>query len=235
MAENSKNLGRQKAAKIAGMIFALIIITNIISMIFDPSSIHVEGDDIVTLQNIKENIHLYRIDAAYELIMYVSVVVLSYALYVVLKPVDENFALFALLARLVEAILGCLSVLVTLLLLLLVDGDKAQQIFGAEQLSGIVSLLLSAKWILVPIIWVFLALGSITFCVLFYRSRYIPRFISVFGIISYASAVVGAFLFILASFPMWMLLGMGAMLFELTIGLWLLIRGVKLPDTSGDI
>ena len=54
--------------------------------------------------------------------MFVSVVILSLALYVTLTPVNKNLALLALFWRLGEAILGGVAVLSSLIVLLLLNG-----------------------------------------------------------------------------------------------------------------
>ena len=94
---------QQKAARVAGLVYVLIIITNLLSLILVDSKIFVEGDTAATINNIMANELLFRIDAAYKIIMYASVVILSLALYSTLKPVSRDLALLGHSWRLGEA------------------------------------------------------------------------------------------------------------------------------------
>ncbi|GAH06899.1 unnamed protein product, partial [marine sediment metagenome] len=60
------------------------------------SKLIVPGNDAATFNNIMANEWLFRTIAAYDLLMIVSVVILSLALYVILKTVNKNLALLAL-------------------------------------------------------------------------------------------------------------------------------------------
>ncbi len=174
---------------------------------------------------------LFRIGSAYELIMYASVVILAWALYVILKPVNKNLALLALLWRLVEAILGCISVLSGLIVLQLLNGENYSAAFETEQLQALVRLFLDVQWAVVTILFVFISLGTIVFCYLFFKSKYIPRILAAFGIFSFLLALIGSFVNILVpNNTAMMIFGPPVALFEVAIGLWLLIKGVDVEQ-----
>jgi len=220
----------QKAARIAGLMYFLIIITSLLSMIFGPYKLIVEGNVAATFKNIMDNELLFRIGTIYDLIMFASVVILSVALYAVLKTVNRNLALLGLLWRLGEAILGCLSVLSSLIILQLLKGKGFSLIFEFGQVQTLVGLFLDVSSAAISMVMVFLSLGTIINCYLFFKSKYIPRILAAFGIFSFLLVLIWSFLNILipdfaetiqiVSSPM-------AILFEIVIGLWLLIKGVK--------
>lgn len=223
---------QQKAAKVAGLAYLLIIITSILSMIFGPFKLTVPGNAAATFNNILGNELLFRIGAAYDLIMFASVVILSVALYVVLKPVSKNLALLALLWRLGEAILGCLSVLSSLIVLQLLNGENYSTVFETEQLQALVGLFLSVSSAALSIVFVFLSLGSIVFCYLFFKSKYIPRLLAALGIFSFSLMLIGAFANILTPNNAFMVFSVPAILFELAIGSWLLFKGIKVIEPA---
>ena len=76
-------------------------------------------------------------------------------------------------------------------------------------------------------------LGGTIFFYLFYKSFYIPKILSIWGVLTYLSMIILSFIGLL--FPEYpdtieiALYGLGT-LFELTIGFWLLIKGVNLPQ-----
>lgn len=93
-------------ARVAGFLYILIIIIGVLNGIFIDSKLIVSGNDAVTANNIMANELLFRIGIAGVIILYASVIVLSWALYVILKTVNKNLALLAMLLRSGEAILG---------------------------------------------------------------------------------------------------------------------------------
>jgi len=225
---------QRKAARVAGLAYLLIIVTTMLLMVFGSTKLIVEGNDAATFSNFMANELLFRISAAFELIMYVSVVILSLALYVVLKTVNKNLALLALLWRLAEAIMGCLAVLSSVVISQLLNGENYSAVFEAEQLQALlVGLFLDVQSAAISILIVFFSLGTIVFCYLFFKSKYIPRILAVFGIFSLLLVLIKAFLVIL--FPnipamIQIVFHLPSGLFEVIIGLWLLIKGVNVEQ-----
>lgn len=89
-------------------------------------------------------------------------------------------------------------------------------------------LLLEVKKAIIPIVFVFLSLGTIVYCYLFFKSRYIPAWLSLFGLVSFSLLLVATLTDLVLPLENAMVFGVLAILFELMIGLWLMIKGVKL-------
>ncbi len=71
-------------ARVAGLSYLITIILGIFSVNFIASRLVVPGDDTATFSNIVANEMLFRVGIASEILMYVTVILLSLALYVVL-------------------------------------------------------------------------------------------------------------------------------------------------------
>ncbi len=93
---------------------------------FIAPSFFVAGDFEQSAQNIASNQDLYRKALALLLIGNLTIVMLGWTFYVVLRPVDRNLALFALLCRIAEAGVGSVGVLIrfTALENYLASGDE---------------------------------------------------------------------------------------------------------------
>jgi len=206
-----------------------------LSMVLVESRLVVPGDDAATFNNIMANELLFRIGVAQGLIMYPSVVILSLALYAILRTANRNLALLALLCRLGEAILGGLSVLGSLVALLLLNGEDYSAAFETEQLQALVGLFLDVGSAALPIVFVFLSLGSIVFCYLFFQTRYVPRVLAALGVFSYLLSLIWSFVSILLpDHASLMVFGAPAILFEVVFGFWLMIKGANIqPSRSG--
>jgi len=230
MVNHTADISQHKAAKVAGLAYFLIIITSILSMIFGPYKLIVEGDVAKTINNITNNMLLFRIGVVYDIIMFSSVIILAVALYATLKPVNKNLGLLALSWRLAEAILGCLTALCSLIILLLLNGEAYSNVFGAEQLQTIVGLFLDISSAALSIVFIFLSLGTIIFCYLFLKARYIPRILALWGIFSFLLMLICTFISILLPQYASIVEMVGyppAIIFEVTIGIWLFFKGIN--------
>ena len=219
-----------KAAKIAGWAYLLIILTSILTMIFGPYKLTVKGDIAATINNIMANETLFRIGAVYDLLMFASVIILALALYVTLKPVNKELAFLAMLWRFAEAIIGCLMVLSSLMVLVLLNGENYSAAFEAEQLQALVGVFLDAGPTALSLLFVFISLGTIVNCYLFYKSQYIPRILAALGIAVFSLVLVAALATIVmpsSAATIDMVAKALGTLWEIAIGLWLIIKGVS--------
>jgi hypothetical protein len=228
MAETSTETSPHVYAKVAGIAYIVIILLGIFSVSYIDNNIVVPGNDATTVNNIMANELRFRISALSEIAMYVLVVLLSLALYVILKSVNKNLALLALLWRLGESIIGgsvtVLSGLVPLLLL------KHGAAFETEKLQSLIGLFLSVRNAGLDVVLIFIGVGGTLFCYLFFKSKYIPRIISAWGMFTYLSMLILAMTSILVpnlSETIKMFFYAPGGLFEIIIGLWLLVKGIN--------
>ena len=218
-------------ARVAGLAYIVVILLGIFSVSYIDSYIIVPGNDASTLNNIITNEFRFRIGVVSEIVMYVLVVLLSLTLYVVLKSVDKNLALLALLMRLGEAIIGgsvvVLSGFVPLLLL------KHEAAFEAQQLQSLVGLFLDVRNVGLDVVLIFIGTGGTLFLYLFFKSKYIPRILSIWGMFTYLSMLILAITSMLVtdlSETIKMAFFAPGGLFEIVIGLWLLTKGVNVES-----
>ncbi len=218
-------------ARVAGLAYVVVIMLGIFSVSYIDSNILVPGNDAATVDNIMNNELRFRISIASEIIMYALVVLLSHALYVILKTVNRNLALLALLWRIGEAIIGGgVTVLTGLIPLLLLNGEAA---FEQDQLQALVGLFLQLRGAGLDVVLIFIGMGGTVFCYLFVTSKYIPRILAVWGMITYLSMLILALISILSpNFPesAKMFFYAPGGLFEIIIGLWLLFKGVNIQQ-----
>ena len=215
-------------ARAAGLAYIVVILLGIFSVSYIDTNIVVPGNDAATVNNFMTNELRFRISVLSEIVMYVLVVLLSLSLYVILKSVNKNLALLALLWRLGEAITGgsvaVLSGFIPLLLL------KYEVTFETEQSQSLVGLFLGVRNAGLDVVLIFIGVGGTLFCYLFFKSKYIPRILSVWGMFTYLSMLILAMTSILVrnlSETIKMAFYAPGGLFEIVIGLWLLFKGIN--------
>lgn len=221
------NTSQPIAVKVAGSAYVLIIILSMLKLIFVGNLI-VRGNDAATTNNIMTNELLFRIGVANDIIVFVLVVLLSLALYVILKTVNQNLALLALFMRFGEGIIGgVVTVLGGLIPLLLLNGEA---VFETEQLQALVGLFLDVQTAGLNVVMIFMGLGGTVFCYLFFKSKCIPRILAAWGILTYLTMLIFSFVnILLPNLPemIAIVLYTPGALFEVIIGLWLLFKGVN--------
>src|SRR5574341_185827 len=93
---------QQTAAKIVGFLYLFLMVTGIFAEFYARGSLLVPGDAAQTARNIAASERLFRIGIVGDLITFVGDVVLLWALYGVLKPVNTSVALLAAFLRVAE-------------------------------------------------------------------------------------------------------------------------------------
>lgn len=222
-------------ARIAGFAYLLLIV---LYMGGQSLISHVEGtgDFAQRLQHIAGGQLLYRVGLVLELLASLLTVWLAYALYVVLRPVNERLAHMALYWRLGEAFSGLLT-FTSFAVLSLQSNPKYLQSLGMVQMEAIVDLARSADFASFNITTLFFSIGSTLFFCLFLQTRYIPRALSAFGV--FASLVtlftsLGDLIF--PAYADVIQFGWVPMFIsEIVTGIWLLACGVRVefpPDRN---
>jgi Domain of unknown function (DUF4386) len=223
----------KKITKIAGLMFLLAFIIPSLNWAFVLSIFNVPENSIASANNILANEVLFRIGITIELIMSIGLIVLGLALYLILKHVNKEFALLALILKLAEATTVISIIFISFAALQFLNIDSNFTGIEQNQLLFPSGVLLNAHTALYAIPMTFLGIDMMIFSYLFYKSNYIPKILAAFGILSFALIFIHAIMFLItpdfATIPLnqiifWAPSG----LFEITIGLWLLIEGIKI-------
>ena len=161
--------------------------------------------------------------ALLELINGVAYVGIAVLMFPILKQRFESMALGYVGFRVIEFVMQTLSDLSPLSLLAL-SGEFVRA--GAPEASSFLtlgSLLLAERYWAFQMVSITLVLGALLFYTMLYRSKLIPRFISIWGLVGAAVVLVNALLdmFGIPSGN----LGVVMLLNELFLGVWLIVKG----------
>lgn len=223
--------------KVAGLTYLIIIVIGVLHSVFIDTRLIILEDINLTISNIVANEFLFRFGLVSILILYIIVIILSVSLYLILKSVNKNLALLAMVFRIGEALLGVTTVYFGFGILGLLHGQFNMLPIENAQLTVMVGALLDAQSSGLYMVLMLVGIGGTIFLYLFYRSSSIPVIISAWGIFTYISMIILSFLSILLpalpDIVEIVLFGSGT-LFELTIGFWLLIKGVDFHQLSSN-
>ena len=236
MTKDTIDISKRKTVIVAGFMFLVSFLVPLLNWVFVTSKFIVVDKVINTAHNILSNEVLFRIGIVNELITSVVAVVLALALYVLLKPVNKNIALLALFLKLSEAILLAVIVLSDFIALLILKGQAALALSEPERMLALVGLFLNMRMSVSSIPMVFLGLNLMLFLYLLFKSKYVPSILAGFGILSYALIFIYVLLTILSpNYAAIMLIQSicwaPSCIFEVVIGLWFLLKGIKDQST----
>lgn len=220
-------------ARVAGFMFLFVLAAYLFALLTQ-SSIRGSGNLPDMSRRILAAEHLYRIALSSEAIAAFSTVILAFALYVTLEPVEKRLAQIALFCRLGEAVIFGVTSMLSFAALRLYAAAQASGPAQNGQLDTLVSLIQGAGESGVNIGAMFFAPASFLFFYLFYRSRYIPRSMAAFGV--FASIIVlpvalGSLIFpeyAETVFYGWIPL----IIAEIITGFWLMVVGIRPPQAA---
>lgn len=214
-------------ARLAGFLFLFYIAAALFSGYV--TSVYVVKNDVVaTAANIGQGEFAYRVALLLQFASNLTAIVLGWALYVLLRPIDRNWALLALLCRFGEGTVGAVGSVFDWLVLKLYTESGIQ---GAGS-TGLIRLATEASGATFPITVTFFSLGSVIFFALLARTRFIPKWLSMTGVVgSLCATVLAVTLLLLPTAPaMLQLLWLPLLVAEVGTGFLWLARGVGSAD-----
>lgn len=235
MTNKIPDISQRKAAIVAGFAYLIIFILAIFANFFVLERLVVLGDATTTANNIMTNELLFRIGIFSFIVVAILDVVVAWALYVLLKPVNKSLSLLAAWFRLAYvAIFGIALHNFFSVLQLLSSAD--QTVFEPNQLHAQIMLFLNAYnygWL---IGLVFFGLHLFVLGYLIFKSGYIPRILGVLLIFASLGYIIDSFAnFLLPNYTNYeaiflLIVAVPAIIAELSLSLWLLLKGAKIPE-----
>lgn len=222
----------QTYARVCGLIYLAIIGLGMFGELFVRGSLVAGGDPGTTASHIADNGLLWRAGMAGDLLMQVMDVPTIIIFYLLLRPVDHALALMSTAFNLVQTSVLALNKLALMTPLLVAGYVSHPGGFTAEQLNSLSYLGIQLHSYGFGIGLIFFGFTCLIRGYLLYRSSYFPAPLGILLALAGASYLINSFALIVAPklaqglFPFIL---MPAFVGELSLALWLLIKGVNLP------
>jgi hypothetical protein len=229
---NSSSL--KKTARIAGLLYLLLVISGVFGIMYIPSQIIVPGDSVTTANNIISNELLFRTGVLNDIISNTIFLFLVLVLYRLFKQVNENQAklMFALVIVQIPFVFFMEAFNVASLMIL---KGEILKTFELSQRQDFAMLFLKINDYGTLPLEMFWGLWLLPFGLLVYKSDFIPR---IFGILLFIAGIaymidstIGILLPNYSSFVKYPTI-LFAAVGEISITLWLLIEGVKTQERN---
>src|SRR5438094_4405062 len=222
---------QRTAAKVAGiagiLAFVLVVFGNYV--LLEP--LLVPRNAVDTARNILAHQMQFRLALICFVTYGIGAIVLLSALYVIFAPVNRGLALAGALFRLVFAMLWLIAPLNSLAALRLLGDASYLKVFEPDRLQVLARVQLAGSFDDYYVGLPFFGLAATVCAWLWLKSNYIPRGLSIFGVIGSAWCVFCAVVYLI--FPDFnkivndYIFDSPMALFELVLSFWLLIKGLK--------
>lgn len=216
----------RKSAIVAGLGLLLMAILAPIANFGVLEKLIIPGDATTTANNIMASPELFRIGIFVFLIVAILDVVVAWALYILLKPVNKSLTLLAAWFRVVYAAIFVSALSHLLIVLQLLNGSEFLKVFETNQLHAQVMLSLTAFTDGWNIGLALFGLHLLVLGYLVFKSGYIPKILGILVIIAGLGYTIDNFGKILStnynvSLTTFTFIG------EVLLIFWLLWRGIK--------
>src|SRR5437762_6962493 len=232
MIDNSQRTAA-KVAGIAGLLaFVLVVFGNYVLL----GPLLVPRNAVDTARNVLAHETQFRLALICFITYGIGAIVLLTALYVILAPVNPPLALAGALFRLVFAVLWLIAPLNSLAALRLLGNASYLKVFEPDRLQALARVQIAGSfddyYVGIP----FFGLAATVCAWLWLKSNYIPRGLSIFGVIASAWCVFCAVVYLI--FPNFnkivndYVFDSPMAIFELAVSFWLLFKGLKTVESD---
>ena len=220
---------KKKQARIAGLLYLMLLPTGVFSLVYVPTTLIVSGDAAATIENIGASELLYRSGIYVGLLSNLIFLLVALALHRLLRDVSERQATLMVAFVVLGVAASFANSFNELAVLIVLAKPDFLSAFDSAQLEAIAYLFVRLQSHGIQIIQVFWGLWLIPLGILVYRSGVIPKIIGVSLWLAAAAYVMSNLMFLLlpqhkaALTPVITALDM----LELPIVFWLVIVGVR--------
>jgi len=227
---------RSRNARIAGLVYLLLVFVGPVRLIYIPSTLFVTGDATATASNIAEHEFLFRFGIVTELLCGALLIYLVLALCRLFKGVGQaQAALMVILGGVMPGVIFLINAANDAAAMILVKGDDFLTVFDKPQRDALAFLFLRLHHqvdVAAEVLW---GLWLFPLAILVLRSGFLPRFLGYWLIIAGISYVALSFTgeLLPQSYDTVFSIGSIPRLGELAFVLWLLVMGAKDRTTEG--
>ncbi len=225
-------------ARVAGFALLLMAILAMFANFFVIEGLIIPGDAATTANNIMANDLLFRSGVISFIIVLILDVLVAWALYIFLKPANENLALLAAWLRLIYTVIFGIAIYHLLSVLELLSGAEYLTVFETAQLHAQVMLSINAFRNVWLIGLVFFGLHLFVIGYLIFKSGFMPRILGVLLMIACFGYLIDSFAhFLLSNYTDYeaiflIIVAVPGVIGELSLAFWLLFKGGKVQRTQ---
>ncbi len=228
------HLSKDKVARITGGFYLAFILASVLADQLGHIGL---GESQQVYRAIVTNVGSFRLGLVIALISAFLFLMAAWGLFVLLRPVNEDLALLFLLLNAVGVAIQCASMFPLISAVLQGDGGSHMQAYSSAQLEGLAYLSINVYKTGFVTAQLFFGTWLFPLGYLVYKSGFLPRFLGVLLILDGFGVLIW-FLqaLLLPTYPAISYPGLAvSFVAEVGLGLWLLVKGVKVVDSGAGV
>jgi hypothetical protein len=222
-------ISNKNLARIAGLLYLIVIATGLFSEVFVRQAFKVSGDALATMHNIQSSEMLFRWGFVADLFNFVCGLPCILIIYFLFKRVNKFLLQLALIFVIIQTAIIAVNLLNQISPLLILSNDAYLNTFQPNQLAALSQLSLNIQVQGYAIGLVFFGFYCLLVGYVISKSKLVPKFLGILYIISGLGYLINSFTLFLSkgfSNPIFTYVAIPIFIGELSFCLWLLIKGV---------
>lgn len=223
-------ISNKNLARIAGLLYLIVIATGLFAEVFVRQTVKVSGDALATANNIQSSEILFRWGFVADLINFVCGLPSVLIIYFLFKKVNKFLLQLAVIFVVIQTAIIAVNLLNQISPLLILSNKAYLNTFQPNQLATLSQLSLNIQGVGYGIGLVFFGFYCLLVGYVIYKSTMVPKFLGILYIISGTGYLINSFtMFLSKGFanPVFTYLAIPIFIGELSFCLWLLIKGVN--------
>ncbi|MBK6331716.1 MAG: DUF4386 domain-containing protein [Bacteroidetes bacterium] len=221
---SNKNL-----ARIAGLLYLIVIATGLFAEVFVRQALKVSGDALATANNIQSSEMLFRWGLVADLINFVCGLPCILIIYYLFKRVNKFLLQLALIFVIIQTAIIAVNLLNQASPLLILSGKTYLNSFQPDQLATLLQLSLNLHGVGYAIGLIFFGFYCLLVGYVIINAKMLPKIFGILYIISGLGYLMNSFIMLLSkgfANPVFVYVAIPIFIGELSFCLWLLIKGV---------
>jgi Domain of unknown function (DUF4386) len=222
-------ISNKNLARIAGLLYLIVIATGLFAEVFVRQALKVSGDALATANNIQSSEMLFRWGLVADLINFVCGLPCVLIIYFLFKRVNKFLLQLAVIFVVIQTATISVNLLNQISPLLILSNNAYLNTFQPNQLATLLLLSLNIQAVGYAIGLVFFGFYCLIVGYVIFKSKMVPKFFGILYIISGVGYLINSFTMLLSkgfANPVFAYVAIPIFIGELSFCLWLLIKGV---------
>ena len=222
-------ISNKNLARIAGLLYLIVIATGLFAEIFVRQAFKVSGDALTTANNIQTSEMLFRLGVVADIVNFICGLPCVLIIYFLFKRVNKFLLQLALIFVIIQTAIIAVNLLNQTLPLLILGNNAYLKSFQPNQLATLSQLSLNIQVVGYAIGLVFFGFYCLLVGFVIFKSKMVPKFLGILYIISGIGYLINSFTMLLSKGfenPIFSYVAIPIFIGELSFSLWLLIKGI---------
>jgi hypothetical protein len=222
-------ISNKNLARIAGLLYLIVIATGLFAEIFVRQAFKVSGDALTTANNIQTSEMLFRLGVVADIVNFICGLPCVLIIYFLFKRVNKFLLQLALIFVIIQTAIIAVNLLNQTSPLLILGNNAYLKSFQPNQLATLSQLSLNIQVVGYAIGLVFFGFYCLLVGFVIFKSKMVPKFLGILYIISGIGYLINSFTMLLSKGfenPIFSYVAIPIFIGELSFSLWLLIKGI---------